>query len=127
MTVNRSDDCQAHVKLARRVLNAVSKHKAKRAKLVNQGKSVDLPMASKDTSENASVKDLAGLTKEERLDMLVDALGHFVDDEPAQKGEGEQTVWDVRIILCLYDRAHRRRYSFLFRKSSSTPINPSHT
>lgn len=82
--------------MARRVLNAVSKHKAKRAKLVNQGKSVDLPMASKDTSENASVKDLAGLTKEERLDMLVDALGHFVDDEPAQKGEGEQTVWDVR-------------------------------
>lgn len=36
-----------------------------------------------------------GITKKERLDRLVSALGSYVDDEPAQLGQTEETVWDV--------------------------------
>lgn len=35
------------------------------------------------------------LSKEERMDRLVSALGTFVGDEPDQLGKGEETVWDV--------------------------------
>ena len=92
-------DMQAHVKLAQRVLKAVSKHKAKRAKESEKGTDAERAAASGDTSETASVKDFADLTKDERLDMLVAALGHFVDDDPVQKGEGDQTLWEVRQIV----------------------------
>jgi hypothetical protein len=36
-----------------------------------------------------------GTTKKERLDRLVSALGGYVDDEPAQLGQSDETVWDV--------------------------------
>jgi hypothetical protein len=36
-----------------------------------------------------------GITKKERLDRLVSALGGYVDDEAAQLGQTDETVWDV--------------------------------
>ena len=37
------------------------------------------------------------MTKDERMALLVQALGGFVDDEPEQLGKGGETVWDVRV------------------------------
>ncbi|ORY32231.1 putative integral membrane protein [Naematelia encephala] len=57
----------AHVNLAKRILHAVAKHKAKHP---NPGKNP-------------------------RIELLVNALGGFVNDEPEQLGRGRDTVWDV--------------------------------
>ena len=35
------------------------------------------------------------ITKAERMERLVQALGGFVGEEPEQLGRGEETVWDV--------------------------------
>lgn len=39
------------------------------------------------------------ITKPERMERLVQALSGFVDDEPAQLGHGDETVWDVSRLL----------------------------
>jgi hypothetical protein len=36
-----------------------------------------------------------GITKEERMDRLVRALEPYVQDGSIERGEGEETVWDV--------------------------------
>ena len=39
------------------------------------------------------------ITKTQRLDLLTKALSEFVDDEDAQLGKTESTVWDVSRLL----------------------------
>lgn len=70
------------------------KHKAKRAKEAEHVGDAEKQTVVVEPTEIGD-QDLTSLTKEERLDMLVAALGHFVDDEPVQMGEGDQTVWEV--------------------------------
>ena len=37
----------------------------------------------------------AGLSKTERLNRLTETLGGFVGDEAEERGQSEETVWDV--------------------------------
>lgn len=86
--------------LAQRVLKAVSKHKA-----AQKGRQAQLPKPVQPVHDaEAGIEGLnaareekmpSDLSREERLDRLTAALSKFVDDEPEQRGEGEETVWDV--------------------------------
>lgn len=122
----------AHVELARRVLAAVSKHKAKffdTAHALQQ-----LREASTGLIATVLTKDTrmpAGITRMQRLDLLTRALADYVDDAPAQKGETEETVWDVS--LRRQRRALNRsililsRFCINFLESFSTLIKLSRT
>lgn len=74
----------AHVKLANRVLSAVLRHKLSHNYQ---------PKLTRVLPEDIVVPEK--MTKTQRLDLLTDALGDFVGDTPSQKGQSDDTVWDV--------------------------------
>lgn len=64
------------------------------------------------------------ITKEERMERLVAALGRFVDDEPEQLGRrGEETVWDVSAHHRVYDGRLMSRYCIRCLGNCSTHTN----
>lgn len=86
----------AHVELAKRVLAAVSNHKAKYystphllEQLLNSSAGLIGITLTRDT------KLPAGITRTQRLDLLTRALSDYVENGEAQMGESERTVWDV--------------------------------
>ena len=84
------------MELAQRVLIAVRKHKAKYYPTPH---SLEVLKKSKnglvDGKLDRDTKIPGCITKTQRLDLLTKALSEFVDDEDAQLGKTDQTVWDV--------------------------------
>ena len=82
--------------MAQRVLVAVRKHKAKFYPTPHS-----LEVLKKSTNGLVDGKldrdtRIPGcITKTQRLDLLTKALSEYVDDEDAQLGKTDQTVWDV--------------------------------
>ncbi|KAL7420668.1 hypothetical protein Q5752_004619 [Cryptotrichosporon argae] len=88
----------AHVKLAQRVLGAVAKNKATFSPsntATGQTRSdveKDIPVAQSVSRDQLLP---SGLSKQERMKILVDVLSPYVGDAAVERGEGGQTVWDV--------------------------------
>jgi hypothetical protein len=86
--------------LAQRVLVAVRKHKAKFYPTPHS-----LEVLKKSTNGLVDGKldrdtRIPGcITKTQRLDLLTKALSEYVDDEDAQLGKTDQTVWDVSQLI----------------------------
>jgi hypothetical protein len=84
------------VELARRVLVAVRKHKAK---FYPTPHSLEVLKKSTnglvDGNLDRDTRIPGCITKTQRLDLLTKALSEYVDDEDAQLGKTDQTVWDV--------------------------------
>jgi hypothetical protein len=88
-------DSQAHVELAQRILSAVRSHKARffpTPHLIELLRARSGLMAMK---MHQDAKLPPGITKTQRLDLLTKALADYVDDEDAQVGKTDLTVWDV--------------------------------
>lgn len=86
----------AHVDLARRVLAAVSSHKAKyynTPHLLYQLRQSSTGLIA--TTLTRDTRLPAGITRTQRLDLLTRVLSNYVDDGEAQMGGSEQTVWEV--------------------------------
>ncbi|EIW72492.1 hypothetical protein TREMEDRAFT_66911 [Tremella mesenterica DSM 1558] len=105
----------AHVKLAQRILRAVASHKAS-------------PEYTPSTisTDFTHLTIPPGISKKERLDLLTDALGAFVDGGPVERGESKQTVWEVlhslpRELLDPYQAL--THLSSLFRKENAPLID----
>lgn len=87
------------MKLAQRVLNAVSKYKAKHPEsaqarvVIHPVHDMEKGLDGLNASRNETLPQ--DITKAERMERLVQALGKYVDDEPEQLGRGSETVWDV--------------------------------
>ena len=95
---------QTHVQLAKRVLKAVERHKAKQHGKDEKSENgiqpihdVENGVDGLNAARNEGLRE--DITKVERLDRLTIALGGFVDDSPDQRGEGRENVWDVSASL----------------------------
>lgn len=116
----------AHVELAQRVLSAVRKHKAKfypTPHSLEVLRKSDGTLVAGKYDRDTSLPPC--LTKTQRLDMLTKALFEYVDDEDAQLGKTDRTVWDVSRLPSL---SLIFRSSTLFRESYSihTKLSPTY-
>lgn len=84
------------MELAQRVLIAVRNHKAK---FYPTPHSLEVLKRSTnglvDGKLERDTKIPSSITKTQRLDLLTKVLSEYVDDEDAQLGKTDQTVWDV--------------------------------
>lgn len=87
---------KAHVDLAKRILTAVSTHKAK---FYNTRHLLDqLRQSSTNLADTVLTRDTrlpAGITRTQRLDLLTRALADYADDGDAQLGLVEGSIWNV--------------------------------
>jgi hypothetical protein len=106
------------VELAQRVLEAVRKHKAKFYPTPHS-----LEVLKKSTNGlvdgklERETRIPSCITKTQRLDLLTKALSEYVDDEDAQLGKTDKTVWDVGRLSCTLLII---RYFIPYRESCST-------
>ena len=90
---------QAHIKMAQRVLEAVTKHKHKFSNssqnriVIHPAHDIEKGVDGLNAARNETLPD--DMAPSEKMERLVQALGRFVDDEPEQLGRGTETVWDV--------------------------------
>ncbi len=85
------------------MLHAVAKHKSKHSSTLTGRENVVRPVHEVEKgveAPNAARNEilLEGLPKLARLDRLTQGLRHFVGDEAAERGQSEESVWDVSSI-----------------------------
>jgi len=111
--------------LAQRVLVAVRKHKAKFYPTPHS-----LEVLKKSTNGLVDGKldrdtRIPGcITKTQRLDLLTKALSEYVDDEDAQLGKTDQTVWDVSRLITTALMTGPSFTSAGLARSLSSPYSP---